>query len=181
MARLFRLIASIVIISLLLAGCANAAPKLVSGVTPPPAVQTAAPVQTEAVETASPEPETPAPSGTPEAEVDALGNGIYLAEHYTRYIAFEDILIYENDGDTFIDCKAENSYPVPILCAVNIEFSDDGGRTIATSSLQMANGSFLLVLKPGTNLLYARILTDIRLTDKQFTLLFDPETPVRPE
>lgn len=171
-----------IIILLSAAGCTNERPHFVDGATPPAAVTDA---PTEAPDF------TPLPSGytppeptavpSPGANTDALGNLIYSADHYERYISFRNILVYEEDGETLIDCTAVNSYPEVLLFAVNIVFYNDDGEEIAYGSLQSPNGSFLIALPEGETGLYARILTDVVLTDKHFKLTFDPQTGVHPE
>ncbi|MBR6006043.1 MAG: hypothetical protein IK064_00270, partial [Clostridia bacterium] len=103
------------------------------------------------------------------------------ADHYERYISFSGIRIYEENGETLIDCTVTNSYPELMLLAVNITFFNDDGEEIASGSLQMPDGSFLLALEPGDTPLYARILTDIVLTDKTFKLSYDGHTGVKPQ
>ena len=46
--------------------------------------------------------------------------------------------------------------------------------------MQSADGSFMLKLEPGENLLFATVLTDTALTDKLFTLEFDASVGVQP-
>ena len=173
----------------MLTGCISISPKPVPGVTAPP-ISTPAPVETPVV-TNTPDPtqrgdttRAPVVSNT-----DALGNVIYTSDHFERYVTFTDITVYEepifsddgNTEETLIDCKAVNAYPELLLCAVNVTFLDENGFTIATGSLQMPDGSFLIALESGETPLYARILTDTVLTDKRFTLSFDPVTGVHPQ
>lgn len=174
---LWRFLLAILILTLL-CGCTNTKPKLDPGVTPPPALPTGEPVSE--VPTATVQPARTA-EPTPAVNTDALGNIIYTSDHFERYISFKNILVYEENGETLIDCTVNNSYPNVLLCAVNVEFFSDSGEKLANGSLQMPDGSFLLALKSGENRLYARILTDTVLTDKRFEFVFDPQTGVKPE
>lgn len=163
-------------------GCVDVSPKTVDSITPPPPPSTEGPVAS-AVPSKTPEitPQPTEPSGPDATETrDACGNIIYGSDHYERYITFKDILVYEEDGGTFVDLKAENAYPELLLCAVNITFYSADGGIIASGSLQMPDGSFLLALDNGTTSLYARVLTDTLLTDKNFELTFDASTGVKP-
>ncbi|MBQ7060300.1 MAG: hypothetical protein IJM85_00805 [Clostridia bacterium] len=179
MKRLLRRLCVLIFILLLVSGCTNTSPKLEPGVTPPPLDLTPAPV----TEAPSPTPEQSSRTAAPTEgqNVDELGNVILSANHFERYIAFTDILVYEENGDTFVDLTAVNSYPRLLLCAVNISFRGETGEEIASGSLQMPDGSFLLALPEGSTRLYARILTDTALTDKSFVLEFDAATGVKPE
>ncbi|MCH5279335.1 MAG: hypothetical protein J1E60_06030 [Christensenellaceae bacterium] len=162
-------------ISLALLACTNVTPRLEPGITPAP-IGSVSPSLTEM------------PKETPDAfashgeigTVDALGSIIRDAEHFQQYLQFNSIRVYEEDGDTFVDCSVINSYPELIVCAVAIRFFDENGDEIASSSLQMPDGSFMLSLENGETPLYARILSDITLTDKSFELVFDPSVEVKP-
>lgn len=162
-----------------LAGCVNNRPIKVSGVTPEPTqvviVFTPVPEETE---TAAPE--TPAPSEAPEETVDEMGNIISGSDHYIRYLYFKNLVLYEEDEDTYLDGTVENTYVKAITCAVDIVFRDENGREIARARLQTRDGNYLLVLQPGQTTVLARILSDMSLTDLPFTLEFDKETAIRP-
>ena len=84
------------------AGCMAARPELVPEYTIEPVVE----------ETSEPMPsETPeaTPFAAEEPTVDALGNAIDGADHYERYITFRNVQVYEDVGDTFLDCVIYNS------------------------------------------------------------------------
>ena len=162
-----------------LVGCSNISPKLDSGTTPPP-LETAAPTADAATSEPTAEP-TPDATVEPGEVKDVLGNIIYSSNHFERYISFSNVLVYEENGDTFVDLTVDNSYPKMILCAVNIAFYNDDGSIIASSSLQMPDGSFMLSLPSGKSSLFARVLTDTLLTDKTFRLIFDQQTGVKPQ
>lgn len=165
---------------LVVSGCSNTVPQIRDGVTPPPVTNDAA--VTGAPQTEQPENTQDAAKTTVSpGNIDALGNPIMTGDHFTRYISFSDILVYEENGETLVDCIVTNDYPQLLLCAVNIEFYNDEGEVIASGSLQAPDGSFLLALGNGNTHLYARILTDTVLTDKVFKLIFDPQTGVVPE
>lgn len=173
----------IILAAFFAAGCVDVSPKLVGSVTPPPPPSSDGPVFT-APPTSAPvvtdEP-TVQPSEKPDEDKDAFGNIIYGSDHFERYISFKNILVYEENGGTFVDLTAENVYPQLLLCAVNITFYNNDGGIIASSSLQMPDGSYLLALNSGSTSLYARVLTDTLLTDKDFVLTFDPQTGVKPQ
>ena len=162
-----------------LAGCVNNGPVIIKGVTPEP-------TQAEVTFTPVPEPteeapsETPAPTEAPEETVDELGNIISGSDHYIRYLYFKNLVLYEEDEDTYLDGTVENTYVQAITCAVDIVFRDDEGNEIARARLQTRDGNYLLVLQPGQNTVLARILSDMSLTDLPFTLEFDKETAIRP-
>ena len=166
--------------ALSLVGCVNNGPVIVKGVTPEP-------TQAEIVFTPVPEPteqiaatETPGPTEAEEETVDELGNIISGADHYIRYLYFKNLVLYEEDEDTFLDGTVENTYTRAIRCAVDIVFRDEDGNEIARARLQTRDGNYLLVLQPGQNTVLARILSDMSLTDLPFTLEFDKETAIRP-
>ncbi len=163
-----------------LSGCVNNQPHLFAAVTPPP---TAAPTPTSEP-TASPVPtDMPEPSPSTEAgdTADALGNLIIGTDHYTRYLSFIDIQVYEENGDTFVDCKVVNEYPVAICCAVDIVFYEEDGVEVARAQLQTRDGMYLLVMNPGETVLFAHVMTDMTLLDFSFALEFDTEAGVRPQ
>ena len=155
-------------------------PRLDPLTTPPPeASSLPSDMPTSEPESTTPEAQTSVPA--PEQGVDDLGNAIYGGDHFARYISFSNVLVYEDEGDTFVDLTAVNAYPKLLLCAVNIIFYGEDGSAIASSSLQMPDGSFLLALESGETRLFARVLTDTLLTDKRFELVFDGETGIHPQ
>lgn len=173
------LIAAVLLLSF--TACVNKGPVIRPDLTPEP---TSAPAETtpEATEEApeiTPEP-TPEATSAPEEEFDALGSRISGAEHFIRYVVFKNITVYEEDGDTFLDGTAVNSYPETIVCAVDVVYFDDTGREIARARLQTRDGSYLLLLDPGETVVLARILTDITLTGMDFKLEFNMDTGIKP-
>ena len=148
---------------------------------------------------AEPTPTAPAePSPTPEATVkptaeptptemqhldvyDELGTFITGSEHYRRYISFENIQVYEQEDDTFVDMQAVNAYPKAILCALHMRFADEDGETVAECRLQTQDGQYLLSLRPGVNTLYAQVPTDMRITGLDFTIEYDESVDVLPD
>lgn len=178
MRSLLKRIVPLILILFVFAGCVNTVPHLIDGVTPPPAF-TSAPSTQPPEQSDAPAIVTAAPNS--DANVDALGNHIYTGDHYERYLSFHNVLVYEDEGETLVDLTITNDYPESLLCAVNITFFNEADEKIASSSLQMPDGSFLLALESGDTPLYARVLTDIVLTDKRFELTFDPQTGVVPE
>ncbi len=79
---------------------------------------------------------TPEPTAEPTAEptpdevqqidvYDELGAFITGSDHYRRYISFENIQVYEQEEDTFVDMQAVNAYPKAILCALHMRFTDE--------------------------------------------------------
>lgn len=163
----------------LCAGCVDLAPVIDPSVTPDP---TEVPVIITPEPTAVPP--TPAPTETPREiteEYDAFGLVITGADHFIRYLTFTNITVYEENGDTFVDCMIENTYLEPITCSVDIVYTDSFGRELASARLQTRDGSFLLTLKPGITVVFARIQTDMTLTDLDFRFVFDMETGIRPK
>jgi hypothetical protein len=165
----------------LMTACVNTRPVIHPEVTPEPA-------KSEAPETPAPE-ETEIPAETddpadhntpsPTEAVDLMGKPITGQEHFIGYLTFKTVLVYEEDGDTFMDCFIQNDYPMPISCAVDIVFRE-GEEEIARARLQTRDGSYLLLLQPGETVVFARILTDMTLTGSPFTFEFDYDTAIRP-
>lgn len=176
-AVLRRLLAAVVCLCIALCtGCVNSRPVIDADTTPQP---------TRGAIRKTPEPtELPVSSPEPTNEAgeayDAKGALITGAEHYARYLTFKNIMVYEEGGDTFLDGIAQNSYISPISCAVDVVYRDENGEEIARSRLQTRDGSYLLVLAPGESPVLARILTDMTLTDREFTLEFETEVGIRP-
>lgn len=123
---------------------------------------------------------TEAPTDEPDKIVDEMGNRISGAEHFQRYLTFRTILVYEEDGDTFLDGMIFNEYVKPITCAVDVVYDDDEGEELARARLQTRDGKYLLVLQPGENVVYARILTDTTLTEREYRMEFDNDIGVTP-
>ena len=162
---------------LLFSGCINVTPAVNPGITPVPS-EAPTPIASptaEALPTAEP---TAVPTQT--SSSDALDNFIYSAEHFQQYLQFRNIRVYEDGGDTFLDCTVVNSYPEAICCAVNIYFYSESNEIIATGNLQLPDGSYMLSLQPGETPLYASVLTDISLLDKDFEFVFDPNVETKP-
>lgn len=162
-------------------GCSGISPVLDADITPPPLKSTEVP--SEAPPSASPEADlySPHPFGSQAAGIDAAGRTIYDANnHYKQYLLIKSVRVYEENGGTFIDCIIENAYPEPIVCAVEAVFYDENDAQTASGSLQMGDGSFLLMLASGSNSLYAHILTDTVLTDMRVEFAFDSTIGVKP-
>ncbi len=157
---------------LLQSGCLSANPKFNPEYTPaaPPSIQ---PLATESV---------PSPSPTGEqTQSDALDRPIEGEEHYTQYLTFNDIQVYEQAGDTFVDAYISNSYPNAILCAVTIRFFSSDGDEAASGNLRTPDGQYLLRLEPGDTTVYAQINTDTSLLSFDFKLEYDVQVGIRPE
>lgn len=177
--RKIKLILITVLCVLTTAACVDLKPALDPSVTPEP---------TEVPVVVTPEPTevppTPAPTDPPREiteEYDAMGLVITGADHFIRYLTFTNLTVYEEEGDTFLDGAVENTYLEPITCAVDVVFTDSFGRELARARLQTRDGSFLLTLEPGRTVVFARIPTDMTLTDLDFRLVFDMETGIRPK
>lgn len=159
-------------------GCAGKESHIVPNVTVPPAVQNSESIvpATESAATAVVT-ATAAP-----ATVDALGKTIRSADHFEQYLRFANFRVFEEGDGTFVDGTVINSYPETLYCAVNIFFTANDGseNVIASGNMQSADGSFMLTLAPGENLLFASVLTDTVLTSSPFTLVFDSSVGVRP-
>lgn len=168
-------------LTLACAGCINVRPQYNAQITPGP---TGVP---SVDRTEEPEP-TEEPTSVPTEEdpalasetVDAMGSVITGADHFYRYIKFTDLVVYEEDGDTFLDGIALNSYSQPLVCAVSIVYRDEGGGELARSQLQTRDGNYMLILAPGENVVFAHILTDMSLVGLEYTLEFDTTSGVHP-
>ena len=112
---------------------------------------------------------------------DELGAYITGSEHYQRYISFENIQVYEQADDTFVDMRAVNSYPKALACALNMSFVDETGETVAKCRFQTQDGQYMLILKPGENVLYSQVPTDMRVTGLDFTIEYDESIGVMPD
>lgn len=166
--------------SLLLCACVSSRPVLNPAVTLAP-TPTPAPTVTP---TPTPSP-APPPTLTPPPQklvggYDALGILVASPEHYEQYLTFQNIQVYEQFDDTFMDALAVNSYPEPLVCAVDIVF-EEGGETVASGKLQTQDGQYVLILQPGENTVYAQINTDMTLTLMDFTLEYDEGLGVWPK
>lgn len=162
----------------LFSACVNTKPVIHPEVTAPPTQRAGmqTPIPTEEPDL----PATPAPTADQGEAVDAMGNVIAGAEHYSRYIKFLNILVYEEYGDTFMDGIIENSYLFPITCVIDAVFDDDDGTELARARLQTRDGSYLLILPPGETVFFAHVLTDTKLTNVEFRFEFDKDTAIEP-
>lgn len=167
--------AVLVLVCMLAGGCVRQSPVLLPDYTLP----TPTPVPTPAP-TPVPTP-TPVPEPTLAPEFDALGLFVGSKMHYRQYISFEMIQVYEQAEDTFLDAVAVNAYPEPLVCAVDVRFFEESGDEIAAGALQTRDGQYVLVLAPGENTVFARMDTDIVLTDKPLQFIFDETFGVSPD
>lgn len=131
---------------------------------------------------------TPTCSPTPLAEIfapvivttpepmDALGNRLDNEGHYDRYIALSNILIYEYDMGTFLDGQCVNSYPYPLEGTVSIVYRSEDNRICGIGTLHAADGT--TVFQPGTTSVYAEIMTDINVTEMNYSI--EIEKPFEP-
>ena len=169
---------------LFVCGCVDTKPQYKPSVTPHPTeeqTETTSAPQDGAEPAETQQAATPEPTLEPDADVDALGNRIIGAEHFIRYIGFKDLNVYEEEGDTFLDGIITNSYPQPLVCAVNMIYRDEFGGELARAQLKTRDGNYMLVLAPGDNIVFAEILTDISLVGMEYTLEFESSTGVHPE
>jgi len=169
------IIAAVLVICLLVAGCVQQSPVLLPDYLLPTPTPEPTPTPTPI-----PTP-TPTPQPTVAPEFDALGRFVSAKMHYQQYIAFEMIQVYEQAEDTFLDAVAVNAYPEPLVCAVDVRFFEESGEEIAASALQTRDGQYVLVLAPGENTVFARVDTDIVLTDKELRFVFDEHFGVLPD
>lgn len=129
---------------------------------------------------------TPAPaeSRAPIAGVDtlydALGEYVSGAAHFQRYLTFERIQVYEQAEDTFLDAVVVNTYPQTLVCALEVVFTDEEGKELASARTQTRDGQYVLHLAPGETIIFAQIDTDITLTDKPFELIYNESLGVLP-
>ncbi len=161
---------------LLLAGCIDTRPTLRPEYTvPPEPTPTIAPTPTPEITP------TPIPTPSPTPLVDVTGISIEGLEHFQRYLFFKNIQVYEQCDDSFVDAVIVNAYPQTIMCAVTISFfGEDGEELIAEGKMQTRDGEFVLLLEPGENTVFARLDTDMRLTDAPFKLSYDAALGVLP-
>ena len=139
------------------------------------------PQETEPVPVEEAEP-FPTPEEVQQIDVyDELGAFITGSDHYRRYISFENIQVYEQEEDTFVDMQAVNAYPKAVLCALHMRFTDETGEVVAECRLQTQDGQYLLSLEPGSNTLYAQVPTDMRITGLDFTIEYDESVEVLPD
>lgn len=176
--KLALLLAAVLIICALTA-CVNTTPVIHEDITPEQGGRAAPNSPAEREDDGSIAP-TPVPTDLPVDTLDELGNMISGAEHFQRYLTFRTILVYEEEGDTFLDGIINNDYVKPITCAVDVVYDDDSGSEITRARLQTRDGKYLLVLQPGENVVFARILTDMTLTEREYRMEFDKDAGVKP-
>lgn len=166
---------------ILCSACVNTRPVVHSDITAPPTQRASmkTPEPTDVPDLPD-QPATPIPTLSPEDTVDAMGNVIAGADHYSRYLVFRNILVYEEDGDTFMDGIIENTYIFPISCVIDAVFDDKDGTELARARLQTRDGSYHLILPPGETVFFARVLTDTTLTNVEFIFEFDKDTAIQP-
>ena len=140
---------------LCLAGCDNAEPEIVGTPTPGP------------TSTPEPAPFTLAVTGAP-AAADQLGSEIVGEDHYTQYLSFGDIRVYEYGTDTFLDGIAVNAYPVSLDTEIRIAYYDKDGKLIGRGTLHDAEGN--TAIPSGSSRVYAEIATDVDVRLLDFAL-----------
>ncbi|MBQ2770309.1 MAG: hypothetical protein IJF41_03635 [Clostridia bacterium] len=140
---------------LCLSGCDHAEPAIVGTPTPAP--------------TATPEPEpfTLSVTGDP-LPTDLLGAAIVGEDHYTQYLSFGDIRVYEYQNDTFLDGIVVNAYTLPLECRIEAVYYNKDGKMIGRGELHLAEGEKTLPV--GTSRIYAEIATDVDVREKDFVL-----------
>ena len=154
MRRRFLLFALLIIL-LFTAGCRHAEPQIVGTPTPGP--------------TATPPPETFSPEIIGEGPArDAQGVLITGEDHYTLYLSFGEIVVYENEEDTFLDGIVVNGYPQPLHAEIEIVYYDGQGRRIGRGRLHNAEGGY--DFPPGSSRVYAEIATDVDVRLKDFVM-----------
>lgn len=182
--RIFYLAAVLVLAAVLMCSCVRFESSIDMDITLPEPTESAT-AEPEATPEATQTPLAtiePTPEALQQIEVyDELGAFIADSKHYRRYISFENIQVYEQAEDTFVDMQAVNEYPKPIVCALYMRFTDENGEVIAECRLQMQDGQYLITLEPGTNTLYAQVPTDMRITSADFTIEYDETIDVLPD
>lgn len=121
-----------------------------------------------------------APIAGVDTRYDALGEYVSGAAHFQRYLTFENIQVYEQAEDTFLDAVVVNAYPETLICALDVVFTDKGGAELATARAQTRDGQYVLHLQPGENVIFAQIDTDVSLADQPFELLYNESLGVLP-
>ena len=156
-------LAAVVLMGFVLAGCEDAAPVL-AGTPTPAATPTPLPEPFSAEITAEPLP------------TDALGNTIDGGDHYWQYLSFGALRVYEYDDGTFLDGICVNAYPLPLDGEVDIVYTTSDGKICGIGKIHNTVGT--TVLETGSNAIYAEISTDIDVTGMEFSLVV--KTPYAP-
>lgn len=167
---------------LMLSACVSSRPVIDPSVTLAPTPSPTAAPEPTPQPTPEPTPE-PTPTAAPQrvlGSYDALGALIAAPNHYEQYLAFYDIQVYEQFGDTFVDAVVVNTYPAALVCAADIVFTE-GGAAVATGKLQTQDGKYVLILQPGENTVYAQVNTDMTITLLDFALVYDEGLGVWPQ
>lgn len=146
----------VICIFILLSGCVRQSPALVG--TPTPQFTP-----------------TPPPTPTPElillpsdTDVDALGKRIDTDSHFLNYLAFQNIRIYEYDGDTFLDGICINTYSEPLTGMFEIVFTQDSGAELARAPIVTRNADD--TFQPGETEIFAQIDTDMDIQLQSFEI-----------
>lgn len=177
--KLFALAAAL-LLATALSGCVKAMPYLMPEHTLPPlATPTLEPTPT-AEPTLEPTPTVEPTPANAAVLFDAFGNAILSAEHFEQYIEFRNIQVYEQEGDTFVDAVAWNSYSETLVCAAEMEFFDSLGK-VADAKLQTRDGQYVLKLAPGETTIFAQVNTDMSVTALEFKIAFDESFGITPE
>lgn len=124
--------------------------------------------------------ESHAPIAGVDTLYDALGEYVSGPAHFQRYITFEKIQVYEQAEDTFLDAVAVNAYPETLVCALDVVFTDEDEKELASARIQTRDGQYVLRLAPGETVIFAQINSDITLTDKDFDLIYNSSLGVLP-
>jgi len=111
---------------------------------------------------------------------DAMGEYISGAAHFQRYLTFENIQVYEQEEDTFLDAVIVNAYPQTLVCALDVAFKTKDGDDLASARTQTRDGQYVLRLAPGKNIIFAQIDSDVTLTDKPFDFIYNDSLGVLP-
>ncbi|MEA5060172.1 MAG: hypothetical protein VB049_09100 [Candidatus Pelethousia sp.] len=131
--------------------------------------------------TQSPQPmESHVPIAGVDTMYDEMGEYVSGAAHFQRYLTYENIQVYEQNEDTFLDAVVINSYPQPLICALDVAFFDEEGEELASARVQTRDGQYVLHLAPGETVIFAQIDTDTTLTDKEFDLVYNESLGVLP-
>lgn len=121
---------------------------------------------------------SPSPSASDDR--DEMGLEITGEEHFEKYISYHDLVVYEQDGYTYMDGVIKNDYPNTLVCVLDICFYENNEQ-VARARVYTGDGSSLLVLLPDETRIYADIKTDMPVTmlDFKFETVGDPVAPFK--
>lgn len=119
----------------------------------------------------TPEPEptfTPEPESTPTPVPESTETPVPV-DYWRYYLALEDVFVYEQDGETYVDAVIVSDYEGTLVGVLELRWADKNGP-VAAARLVDGAGEELLYLRPGQNRVYGVAQTDMPVTMLDFTL-----------